>query len=118
MATDKEFSLYILDQLRDAGKATVKPMFGEYGVYVDGKIIGFICDNQLLIKITDAGKMFLGEYETAEAYPGSKPYFLISDPDHLERLTELVRVSLPELPAPKARKPKTVPDKKAAEKSR
>lgn len=117
MATDKEFSLYILDQLRDAGSATVKPMFGEYGVYVGGKIIGFLCDNQLLIKITDAGKIFLGESETAEAYPGSKPCFLISDPDNRERLTELVRVSLPELPLPKAKKPKTFPGKKAAEKS-
>jgi TfoX/Sxy family transcriptional regulator of competence genes len=104
MATTREFAEFILDQLRDAGQAFVRPMFGEYGLYVNGKIVGFLCDEQLLIKITEAGKSFLGTYETAEAYPGSKPYFLISNPDDRETLGELIRVSLPELPEPKAKK--------------
>lgn len=104
MATTREFVEYIVDQLRDAGQVSARPMFGEYGLYVNGKIVGLLCDEQLLLKITEAGKSFLKTYETAEAYPGSKPFFLISDPDNRETLTELIRVSLPELPEPKAKK--------------
>lgn len=104
MATTREFVEYIVDQLRDAGQVSVRPMFGEYGLYVNGKIVGLLCDEQLFLKITEAGKAFLETYETAEAYPGSKPYFLISDPDNRETLTELIRVSLPELPEPKVKK--------------
>lgn len=30
-----------------AGTVSAKPMFGEYGVYVDGKMIGSVCDDKL-----------------------------------------------------------------------
>lgn len=106
MATSREFVDFILDQLRDAGQASVRAMFGEYGLYIDGKIVGFLCDDQLLLKITEAGKEYLGTYETAEAYPGSKPYFLISDPDDRDKLTGLIQAALPELPEPKPKKPR------------
>ena len=32
-------------------------MFGEYGVYVDGKMIGLICDDQLYVKPTASGRL-------------------------------------------------------------
>jgi hypothetical protein len=33
----------LLEHESGAGALSIKPMFGEYGVYLDGKIIGLIC---------------------------------------------------------------------------
>ena len=44
------------DQLRDAGEIVYRKMFGEYGIYCDGKIFGLICDDQLFFKDYGGGK--------------------------------------------------------------
>ena len=51
MACRAEYVQYIADQCSDAGEITVRKMFGDYGIYLDGKIFGLICDDQLFIKI-------------------------------------------------------------------
>ena len=56
MASKIEFVEFIAEQLRQAGTITYRKMFGEYGVYCNGKIFAVICDNQLFIKITEAGR--------------------------------------------------------------
>ena len=38
MASKIEFVEFIVDQLQEAGLITYKKMFGEYGIYCDGKI--------------------------------------------------------------------------------
>lgn len=98
---------YILEQSAAAGMVTAKKMFGEYGLYCDGKIIAFIADDQLFIKPTAAGRAYLGEVSEAEAYPGSKMYFRIDGDrwDDAEWLAGLVKVTADALPMPK---PKTV----------
>lgn len=40
MASTAEFVEYICEQTSGAGIITYKKMFGEYGVYCNGKIIG------------------------------------------------------------------------------
>ena len=60
MATDKEFATYVLDQFRQLGELSLRPMFGEYGLYLDGKVMGFVCDNTVFLKITEAGQAILG----------------------------------------------------------
>ena len=55
MGTSKEFADYVCDQLMVAGNISCKKMFGEYGVYLDEKIVGLICDNQFFLKKTEAG---------------------------------------------------------------
>ena len=47
MATRKETIPPILDAIPGS---TVRPMFGEYAIYLDGKVLGFICDDTLLLK--------------------------------------------------------------------
>ncbi len=54
-------------------------MFGEYGLYADGKIVGFICDNQLLIKPTPQSLKLEDMCEKDHAYPGSKLYYMVSE---------------------------------------
>ncbi len=82
-------------------------MFGEYGVYCDEKIFGVICDNKLFIKPTQAGRDYIGEVVEAPAYEGAKPSFLIEDKiEDGEWLSELVKISVKELPEPKPKKKK------------
>ena len=38
MASNPELVAYIADQLKGAGTVTYRKMFGEYGMYLDGKI--------------------------------------------------------------------------------
>jgi TfoX/Sxy family transcriptional regulator of competence genes len=107
MASDVKFVEFVMDQLSNSGDVSVKKMFGEYGVYADGKLFGLICDNRLLIKPTLAGKEFLGEnLVEAPPYPGAKPCFLIEEKlEDRDWLGDLVRVTVKELPMPKPKKP-------------
>ncbi len=82
-------------------------MFGEYGVYSDGKLFGVICDNKLFIKPTKGGREFIGEPVELPPYVGAKPAFLIEDKiEDSEWLSTLIRITLKELPEPKPKKRK------------
>jgi TfoX/Sxy family transcriptional regulator of competence genes len=107
MATQKRTIDYLIEQTTGAGILSVKPMFGEYGVYVDGKMVGSVCDDQLFIKPTASGRVHAEPVSDAPPYPGAKPQMLI-EADRWEDaiwLSELLRVTAAELPAPKPRKP-------------
>lgn len=104
MASNLDFVQYVCGQLGGAGEITYKKMFGEYGVYCDGKIIGLICDNQFFLKKTDAG-LGMG-FEEAPPYPGAKPAFLIDSMDDRDEMTRLVRATYEILPEPKPKKKK------------
>ena len=107
MATDKAFVDFILDQIDDAGEIKAKKMFGEYGVFSNGKIFALICDNKLFIKPTDGGRAFIQDVVEAPPYKGAKPSFLIEDKiEDRDWLSELIRISLKELPEPKPKKKK------------
>lgn len=107
MASDQRFVDFVLEQIENAGEITAKKMFGEYGIYSNGKIFGLICDNKLFIKPTKGGKEFIGDVVEVPPYPGAKPIFLIHDKiDDREWLSELVRISVKELPDPKPKKKK------------
>ncbi|HTN18027.1 MAG TPA: TfoX/Sxy family protein [Chitinophagaceae bacterium] len=107
MATDQQFVDFLLGQIEQAGEISAKKMFGEYGIYADGKIFGLICDNKLFLKPTVAGRAFIGEPQEAPAYPGAKPSFLIEEKiEDRKWLSELIRITVKELPAPKPKKTK------------
>lgn len=100
MASKLEFVEYAAEQMAGAGDITYRKMFGEYGVYCDGKIFGVICEDQLFIKITEAGEKMGAHLSKKPPYTGAKPYFLVEDVDDREFLTELVAATLKELPTP------------------
>ena len=108
MSTQQKTVDYIAEQSAGAGSITTKKMFGEYGMYCDGKVMAFICDDQLFIKPTEAGRAYLGTVTEAEAYPGSKLYFLIDGDrwDDADWLAGLVKATADALPAPKPKKAK------------
>lgn len=107
MATSKEFVDFVLDQIENAGEITAKKMFGEYGIFSDGKIFGLICDNKLFIKPTEAGRAFIKNVVVAPPYTGAKLSFLIGDQlEDRDWISNLVRITVKELPEPKPKKGK------------
>ena len=107
MATDLEFMEFLADQMAGAGEITFKKMFGEYAVYCGGKVVALVCDNQLFVKPTAAGRAYVGAPVEAPAYPGAKNSFLIEDAfEDRAWISELIRITAKDLPAPKPKKPK------------
>ena len=105
MSSELEFVEFIADQIEQAGLITFRKMFGEYALYCDGKVVALICDNQLFVKQTKAGKAFIGDVIEAPAYPGAKASFLIEDKfEEREWISELIRITADELPVPKSKK--------------
>jgi len=107
MASRLEFVAYVCDQLALAGKVTSRRMFGEYGLYLDGKFVGCICDGQFFLKRTQAGRALLPNPREAQAYEGSNLYFLIEELEDRELLARVLRATWEELPAPRPKRPKT-----------
>ena len=97
MSSDKGFVDYVVEQLRDAGSIRSKKMFGEYGLYCDGKYFAAVCDGRLLIKITPAGAALWPGCPRDIPYEGGGEMFL-PDVDDRERLAELARVTCAALP--------------------
>jgi len=97
---------FILEQIAEAGMVSAKKMFGEYGIFCDGKMVASVCDDQLFVKPTSAGKAYIGEVIEGSPYPGAKPCFMISGDkwDDSEWLAELIKISAAELPMPKKKR--------------
>jgi TfoX/Sxy family transcriptional regulator of competence genes len=107
MASDQTFVDFIVDQIENAGEISAKKMFGEYALYSGEKMFALICDDKLFIKPTQAGRAFIGDVVEAPPYSGAKPSFLIEEKvEDRGWLSELVRVSVEELPLPKPKKKK------------
>ncbi len=73
MATRQDTIDYLLDQIARAGRVSAKKMFGEYALYCDGKTVALVCDDQLFMKATEAGRAFIGKVREGFPYPGAKP---------------------------------------------
>ena len=55
MATDLSFVEYVREQAGLEHRLTHRKMFGEYALYLEGRVVAFVCDNQVFIKPTEAG---------------------------------------------------------------
>jgi len=97
---------YILDQISALGTTRARKMFGDYALYCGEKVVGLICEDQLFIKYTDAGKKFAeGRYTEGCAYKGAKPSMNVTDGiDDRDFITALVRLTADALPQPKVKK--------------
>ena len=104
MASNADFVQYITDQCSGAGDIVAKKMFGDYGIYCDGKIFGLICDDGFYLKPTDAVRPLLRTVEMRPPYEGAKDYFYITDVDDRDYLSQLVRETCKALPEPKKKK--------------
>ena len=103
MASNTDLVQDIADQCAGAGTITVKKMFGDYGIYCDGKIFGLICDDCFYVKPTEAVRPLLRVVDMRPPYDGAKDYFYIADVDDRDYLAQIVSETCRALPEPKTR---------------
>jgi len=106
MASSADFVQYIVDQCGGAGNIEARKMFGDYGIYCNGKIFGLICDNGFYVKPTEEGRRLLHTEDLRPPYDGAKPYFYIEDVDDHDFLSALVKVTCAVLQEPKPKNKK------------
>lgn len=104
MATTLEFIEFVHEQSGLARELSYKKMFGEYALYLHGKVVALACDNSLYVKPTKAAEHLTLSLEAQSPYPGAKPHIvadeLLDDPDSLK---QLLLATADALPAPKAK---------------
>jgi TfoX/Sxy family transcriptional regulator of competence genes len=108
VASDRKTVDFIVEKIGGAGDVSARAMFGEYGVYCDGKMVAIVGDDQLFVRPTAGGRAFAPDADEAAPYPGAKPHLLIDAErwDDGEWMSELVRITCSELPLPKPKKAK------------
>ena len=109
MATKQASVDFLLEQMAAAGDLSARKMFGEYAIYCGAKLVALVCDDQLFVKPTVAGKALIGKVREASPYPGAKPYYLITGDrcEDADFLSDLIARSAAELPLPSPKKPKS-----------
>ena len=102
MASERLVVDQIIAACGGAGEVSARPMFGEYGLYCGGKLVGTICDNQLFVTITPAGRLLLDETHDAPPYPGAKPKLRVPRERWEDEpwLADLIRATAGALPLP------------------
>ena len=103
MASTKAYLDFVLEQLAEAEEISFRPMMGEYVLYCQGKVVGGVYDDRLLLKPTPGVLRLLEEAGLDAAwelpYEGAKE-LLLADVDRRELLCRMVETVAAELPAP------------------
>jgi TfoX/Sxy family transcriptional regulator of competence genes len=113
MTTQLSFVEYVAEVTQLEGQLTYKKMFGEYALYLGGKVVAFACDNSLFIKASPETAAMTAGLPGRPPYPGAKDYpvadELLDEPDALRRLLLATERAMPEAKVktakPKAAKP-------------
>lgn len=115
MATDADFVEYVHEQAGLGARLAHKRMFGEYALYLDGKVVAFACDNSLLLKPTEAGRAVLPVLTLGKPYPEAKDYFVLDEfLDDAGLLQRALLATAEALPAPRPKPDKARPAKSGA----
>ena len=106
MASSKEYLDFVLDQLSPLGGVSYRPMMGEFILYYQGKIVGGIYDERLLVKPTESSQRLMPDAPRELPYDGAREMLLVDRGDDGDFLCELLSAAADELPAPKKRRRK------------
>ena len=101
MASSKEYLTFVLDQLSGLNGITYRGMMGEFILYYEGRIIGGIYDDRLLVKPVPAALSLMPDAPRELPYPGAKEMLLVEDVDDAVFLQTLFRAMYDELPPPR-----------------
>ena len=99
MASSKEYLDFILEQVSELDNVSYKAMMGEFIIYYEGKIIGGIYDDRLLVKPVQSAINYMPNAVYELPYDGAKEMLLVDDVDNKEYLTGLFNSMYKELPA-------------------
>jgi len=97
-----------LDVLSDSRQVSARKMFGEYCLYFAGRPVGLVCDEQLFLKPTDAGRQLMKDLQEGAPFPGARPHWVVNADYWDDRgwMNALVRATFDALPPPKVPRPK------------
>ena len=102
-----EFNEFVHEVFSAAGDIAIKSMMGGYLVYLNGKLIGDICDNELFLKRTPTTDKLLADSELRHPYEGSKTLMYVFDRfEDTDLIMELLEGMYAELPEKKSKKAK------------
>ena len=104
MPSSKGYLEFIQDQLSGLEGVSWKAMMGEYILYHEGKVVGGIYDDRLLVKPTASALAMLPDAPSELPYEGAKPMLLVEDVEDRERLQRLVESVGRDLPAPRKKR--------------
>jgi TfoX/Sxy family transcriptional regulator of competence genes len=106
MGTRADTVAHLLDALSPLSLSARK-MFGEYALYLDGKVVALVCDDLLFLKPTPGAEAALPGCPTGHPYPGARLHLLVTealdDPDRVARALQAIAA---DLPAPKPKRPR------------
>ena len=101
------FNEYVQESLSADGDIVIKSMMGGYLVYLNGKLIGDIFDNELFLKRTPTSDRLLAGSELRYPYDGSKTLMHVFDRfEDTDLISELLEGMYAELPEKKSNKAK------------
>ena len=107
MASTREYLDFVLEQLSGLDGIETRPMMGEYILYAQGKVVGGVYDDRLLLKDSPTARRLTEEAELEVQmelpYDGAKEMLLV-DVDRSELLCRIVQSLADELPPPKSKR--------------
>lgn len=114
MATERIFIDYVAGQLALGERLAWYRMFGEYVLYLDGKVVALACDGSVFIKPTAAVDRLAPDLPRRPPYPGARAHAvadeLLDDVDAIRALFEQTAALLPPpRPKPTRAKPRRTP---------
>lgn len=103
MKTGKAEAEQILHHIQAVADARIRPMMGEYIVYVDDKVVGQINHGDLFIKVTPFGEDFASGLKKESPYDGAKHAFIVPEEkiEDASWLKKMLIGTVAQLPAPK-----------------
>ena len=101
MASTKDYFELILETLSLPEEVTYRSMMGEYILYYNGKIVGGIYDDRLLVKPTPSAIRLLPDAPYELPYDGAKEMLMVEDVENGDLLRTLFSEMYEELPEPK-----------------
>lgn len=94
MASSEDYLNHVLEMLSNVKGISHRKMMGEYLIYLDGRVIGGIYDDEFLLKPDDRLDALLPHADRRYPYEGSKTLMIIvsaEDPTIVSELVEAVR---------------------------
>ena len=104
MPSTKAYLDYVMEQLSGLSGVSCRAMMGEYILYYNGKIVGGIYDDRLLVKPVKSAMNLLPNAPKELPYEGAKEMLLVEQVDDAAFLCCLLEAMYEELPAPKKKK--------------
>ncbi|MGV8986190.1 MAG: TfoX/Sxy family protein [Cypionkella sp.] len=107
MSTRPDTIEALRDALADLPGLSYRKMFGEYAIFLDGKMVALICDDLLYVRPTPGALALIAAPVMAPPYPGAKDHICIEAAlDEPDLVVAALRAAAVDLPSPKPKSPK------------